>query len=98
MFCASRKRSRVMTKKLEGKVAVITGGSEGIGLATAKRFAEEGAFVFITGRRQAELDAAVKEIGPNAVAVRSDASDMADIVRLFETVKVSKGRIDVLFA
>jgi NAD(P)-dependent dehydrogenase (short-subunit alcohol dehydrogenase family) len=87
-----------MTKKLEGKVAVITGGSTGIGLATAKRFAEEGASVFITGRRQAELDAAAKEIGPKAVAVKADASNMADLAHLFDTVKAAKGRIDVLFA
>ena len=87
-----------MTGKLEGKVAVITGGSAGIGLATAKRFAEEGAFVFITGRRQAELDAAVKEIGPNTTAVRADAADMADVARLFDTVKAAKGHIDVLYA
>jgi NAD(P)-dependent dehydrogenase (short-subunit alcohol dehydrogenase family) len=88
----------VMTKKLEGKVAVITGGSTGIGLATAKRFAEEGAYVFITGRRQAELDAAVKEIGPKTVAVRADSSDIADLAHLFDTVKAAKGRIDVLLA
>jgi NAD(P)-dependent dehydrogenase (short-subunit alcohol dehydrogenase family) len=87
-----------MTKKLEGKVAVITGGSAGIGLATAKRFAEEGAYVFVTGRRQAELDAAVKAIGPKAVAVRADASEVADLAHLFDTVKAAKGRIDVLFA
>jgi NAD(P)-dependent dehydrogenase (short-subunit alcohol dehydrogenase family) len=87
-----------MTRKLEGKVALITGGSAGIGLATAKRFAEEGAYVFITGRRQAELDAAVKEIGPKAAAVRADASNMADLAHLFDTVKTAKGRIDVLFA
>ena len=87
-----------MTKKLEGKVAVITGGSTGIGLATAKRFADEGASVFITGRRQAELDAAAKEIGPKAVAVKADASNMADLAHLFDTVKAAKGRIDVLFA
>jgi NAD(P)-dependent dehydrogenase (short-subunit alcohol dehydrogenase family) len=88
----------VMTKKLEGKVAVITGGSTGIGLATAKRFADEGAYVFITGRRQAELDAAVKEIGPKTVAVRADSSDIADLAHLFDTVKAAKGHIDVLFA
>src|ERR1700724_3709413 len=91
-------RETVMSKKLEGKVAVITGGSAGIGLATAKRFAEEGAYVFITGRRQAELDPAVKEIGPKAVAVRADASSIADLAHLFDTVKAAKGRIDVLFA
>src|ERR1700738_1785010 len=88
----------VMTGRLEGKVAVITGGSAGIGLATAKRFAEEGAFVFITGRRQAELDAAGKEIGPNAVALRADPASTADLKRLFDTVKAAKGRIDVLYA
>ncbi|HUO00087.1 MAG TPA: glucose 1-dehydrogenase [Bradyrhizobium sp.] len=87
-----------MTKKLEGKVAVVTGGSAGIGLATAKLFAKEGAYVFITGRRQTELDSAVKEIGPNAAAVRADASDMADLARLFDTIKTAKGKIDVLFA
>src|ERR1700732_230917 len=93
-----RSMESVMTRKLEGKVAVVTGGSAGIGLATAKRFAEEGAYVFITGRRQAELDAAVKEIGPKAVAVRADASNIADLAHLFDTVKAAKGRIDVLFA
>ena len=87
-----------MARKLEGKVAVVTGGSAGIELATAKRFAEEGAYVFITGRRQPELDAAVKEIGTKAVAVRADSSDIRDLVRLFGTVKAAKGRIDVLFA
>jgi NAD(P)-dependent dehydrogenase (short-subunit alcohol dehydrogenase family) len=87
-----------MTRKLEGKVAVVTGGSAGIGLAAAKRFAEEGAFVFITGRRQTELDAAVKEIGPNAAAVRADAASTADIAHLFDTVRAAKGRIDVLYA
>src|ERR1700704_4942749 len=87
-----------MTNKLEGKVAVVTGGSAGIGLATAKLFAEQGASVFITGRRQAELDAALKQIGPKAVAIKADASNMADLAHLFDTVKAAKGRIDVLFA
>jgi NAD(P)-dependent dehydrogenase (short-subunit alcohol dehydrogenase family) len=87
-----------MTRKLEGKVAVVTGGSAGIGLAAAKRFAAEGADVFITGRRQAELDAAVKQIGPSATAVRADAADMSDLARLFEAVKAAKGRVDVLYA
>ena len=86
-----------MGKKLEGKIAVVTGGSAGIGFATAKRFAEEGARVFVTGRRQAELDKAVKDIGPAAVGVRADASDLADIDRLFATVKKQAAHIDVLF-
>jgi NAD(P)-dependent dehydrogenase (short-subunit alcohol dehydrogenase family) len=87
-------------KKLEGKVAVITGGSSGIGLATAQRFvSEEGAYVFITGRRQSELDAAVKQIGKNNVTgVQGDVSNLADLDRLYATVKEQKGRIDILFA
>src|SRR6202171_194604 len=96
--CCPNQKKTVMSKKLEGKVAVITGGSAGIGLATAKRFAQEGAYVFITRRPQAELDAALKEIGPKAVAVRADASSIADLAHLFDTVKAAKGRIDVLFA
>jgi NAD(P)-dependent dehydrogenase (short-subunit alcohol dehydrogenase family) len=87
-----------MSGKLEGKVAVVTGGTTGIGLATAKRFVAEGAYVFITGRRQAELDRAVEEIGPNAVAVRADASNLTDLDRLYDQVKIEKGRIDILFA
>jgi len=85
-------------KKLEGKIAVITGGSSGIGLATAQRFAIEGAHVFITGRRQSELDEAVKRIGEKATGVQGDVSNLADIDRLYDTVKEQKGRIDVLFA
>ena len=86
-------------KKLEGKVAVITGGSSGIGLATAQRFVDEGAYVFITGRRQSELDAAVKQIGKNNVTgVQGDVSNLADLDRLYATVKEQKGRIDILFA
>jgi NAD(P)-dependent dehydrogenase (short-subunit alcohol dehydrogenase family) len=84
--------------KLEGKVAVITGGSSGIGLATAQHFIAEGAFVFITGRRQGELDAAVKQLGKFVTGVPGDVSKLADIDRLYETVKREKGRIDVLFA
>jgi NAD(P)-dependent dehydrogenase (short-subunit alcohol dehydrogenase family) len=94
---ASFQTESVMTKKLEGKVAVVTGGSAGIGLATAKLFAEQGAYVFITGRRQKELDAAAREIGPKAVAVKADAASMADLAHLFDTVKAAKGRVDVLF-
>ncbi|AGP36353.1 glucose 1-dehydrogenase [Sorangium cellulosum] len=87
-----------MSDKLQGKVAVVTGGTTGIGLATAKRFAAEGARVFITGRRQAELDAAVREIGERATGVRSDVSSLADLDRLFEVVKQRGAPIDVLFA
>jgi NAD(P)-dependent dehydrogenase (short-subunit alcohol dehydrogenase family) len=84
--------------KLEGKVAVITGGSSGIGLATAQRFMAEGAHVFITGRRQSELDAAVKQIGENVTGVQGDVANFADLDRLYATVKPEKGRIDILFA
>jgi NAD(P)-dependent dehydrogenase (short-subunit alcohol dehydrogenase family) len=84
--------------KLEGKVAVITGGSSGIGLATAQQFASEGAHVFITGRRQTELDAAVKQIGENATAIQGDVSNLEDLDRLYATVKQKQGRIDILFA
>jgi len=84
--------------KLEGKVAIVTGGSTGIGLATAQEFASEGAHVFITGRRQNELDAAVKQIVKNATAIQSDVSNLDDLDRLFATVKEEEGRIDVLFA
>ncbi len=84
--------------KLDGKIAVITGGSSGIGLAAAKRFVAEGAYVFITGRRRAELDAAVRDIGSNVTAVQGDVANLADLDRLFATVKTDKGRIDVLFA
>ena len=84
--------------KLQGKVAVITGGSSGMGLATARRYVAEGAYVLITGRRQAELDAAVKAIGSNVTGVRGDVANLADLDRLYETIKEQKGRIDVLFA
>jgi NAD(P)-dependent dehydrogenase (short-subunit alcohol dehydrogenase family) len=83
---------------LQGKIAVITGGSSGIGLATAKRFVEEGAYVFITGRRQAELDRAAAEIGRNVMAVRADVANLDDLDRLYKEVATKKGRIDVVFA
>src|SRR5688500_3634371 len=87
-----------MSKKLAGKVAVVTGGNSGIGLATAKRFVAEGAHVFITGRRQSSLDAAVREIGDNVTAVQGDVANLADLDRLYAAVKEQKGRVDVLFA
>jgi NAD(P)-dependent dehydrogenase (short-subunit alcohol dehydrogenase family) len=84
--------------KLQGKVAVITGGTEGIGLATAQLFVNEGAYVFITGRRQKELDEAVTAIGSNATGVQGDVAKPADLDRLYETVGKVKGRIDIIFA
>jgi NAD(P)-dependent dehydrogenase (short-subunit alcohol dehydrogenase family) len=86
-----------MSKKLEGKIAVVTGGSAGIGFSTAKRFAQEGARVFITGRRQTELDQALKKIGASARAIRADASNLSDIDRVYDIVKQEAGRIDILF-
>src|ERR1700722_632837 len=83
--------------KLQGKVAVISGGTQGIGLATAKLFAGEGAHVFITGRRQKELEEAVASIGRNVTGVQGDVANLANLDRLYESVK-AKGRIDVLFA
>jgi NAD(P)-dependent dehydrogenase (short-subunit alcohol dehydrogenase family) len=87
-----------VTKRLDGKIAVITGGNSGIGLATAQQFVQEGAYVFITGRRQDELDKAVKQIGRNVVGVQGDVSNLEDLDRLYDTVKRQKGRIDILFA
>jgi NAD(P)-dependent dehydrogenase (short-subunit alcohol dehydrogenase family) len=84
--------------RLEGKTAVVTGGNSGIGLATAKRFAAEGAVVFITGRRQEELNKAVAAIGPGVNAVQGDVSNLDDLDRLFATVRAERGRLDVLFA
>ena len=85
-----------MTSKLSGKVALVTGGSAGIGLGIAKRFAEEGARVFITGRRQSELDKAVTAIGGGATAVQGDISNLDDLDRIYATIKDKAGRIDVL--
>ena len=87
-----------MSQKLAGKIAVITGGSSGIGLATAKRFVNEGAYVFITGRRQSELDAAVSEIGHNVTGVQGDVSKLADIDKLYAAVRKQKGKLDIVFA
>jgi NAD(P)-dependent dehydrogenase (short-subunit alcohol dehydrogenase family) len=85
-------------KKLEGKVAVITGGTSGIGLATAERFVQEGAYVYITGRRQKELEEAVKKIGSNVTGVQGDVSKLADLDRLYSKIKEEKGHLDILFA
>jgi NAD(P)-dependent dehydrogenase (short-subunit alcohol dehydrogenase family) len=87
-----------MSRRLAGKIAVVTGGTTGIGLASAKRFAAEGAQVFVTGRRQAELDKAVAAIGGNATGIQADSAKMADLKRLYTLVKADAGRIDILFA
>ena len=87
-----------MSQKLAGKIAVITGGSSGIGLATAKRFVNEGAYVFITGRRKSELDAAVNQIGRNTTGIQSDVSKLADVDKVYAMVKEQKGEIHIVFA
>ena len=84
--------------RLEGKIALVTGGSTGIGLATAKEFVSEGAYVFMTGRRESELNAAVKEIGSNVTAVQGDVSKLDDLDRLFAQIKQEKGKLDIVFA
>src|SRR5256886_2142698 len=84
--------------KLEGKIALITGGNSGIGLATAKQFVNEGAYVFITGRRDPELARAVKEIGRNVTGVQGDVSNLGDLDRLFAQIKREKGKLDIVFA
>jgi NAD(P)-dependent dehydrogenase (short-subunit alcohol dehydrogenase family) len=84
--------------KLEGKIALVTGGNSGIGLASAKRFVHEGAHVFITGRRDRELAAAVKEIGRNVIGVQGDVSNFGDLDRLFAQIKREKGKLDIVFA
>ena len=87
-----------MSKKLEDKVALITGGSTGIGLATAKQFVEEGAYVYITGRRQPELDAAVASVGSNISAMQGDVTKFADLDRIYARIGEEKGRLDIVFA
>src|ERR1700720_4379511 len=84
--------------KLEGKIALITGGNSGIGRATAKQFVNEGAYVFITGRREPELAAAVKEIGRNVTGIPGDVSKLGDLDRLFAQIKKDKGKLDIVFA
>src|SRR6202167_1244682 len=87
-----------MSQKLKDKIALVTGGTEGIGLATAKLFAKEGAYVFITGRRQKELDDAVKALGSNVCGVQGNVAKLDDLDRLYETVSKVKGRLDIVFA
>ncbi|KLU25949.1 oxidoreductase [Caballeronia mineralivorans PML1(12)] len=87
-----------MTRKLEGKIALITGGTTGIGLASAQEFAAQGAKVFITGRRQAELDAAVAAIGDNAIGIRSDVSKLDDLDRVYADIAAKAGHLDIVFA
>src|SRR5580700_1831399 len=84
--------------RLDGKTALITGGTSGIGLATAKQFVNEGAYVFITGRREPELAAAVKEIGRNVSGVQGDVSNLADLDHLFAQIRKEKGKLDIVFA
>ena len=84
--------------KLEGKIALVTGGNSGIGLATARQFVNEGASVFITGRRQSQLAEAVKEIGPNATSVQADVSNLDELDRLFAQIKQGIGKLDIVFA
>src|SRR5271168_5391765 len=84
--------------KLDGKIALITGGNSGIGLATAKRFVQEGAYVFITGRTQEKLDQAVKQVGSNVTGVQGDVAKLADLDRLFAQIKKEKGKLDIVFA
>jgi len=91
-------RGEKYMNKLEAKIALITGGNSGIGLATAKQFVNEGAYVFITGRREPELAAAVKEIGSNVTGVQGDVSNLGDLDRLFAQIKREKGRLDIVFA
>ena len=84
--------------RLDGKIALVTGGNGGIGLATAKQFVSEGAYVFITGRRKAELEAAVRDIAKNVSGVQSDVANLEDLDRLFARIKQDKGKLDIVFA
>ena len=88
----------MMATKLAGKIALITGGTSGLGFATAKRFISEGAKVVVTGRRQADLDAAVRELGESALGVRGDVSNLTDLDHLYDTIREKFGRLDILFA
>lgn len=87
-----------MSQKLAGKIALITGANSGIGLATAELFVKEGAHVYITGRRQSELDAAAKKLGKNVTPIQGDVANLADLDRLFTTIQKTHGRLDVVFA
>lgn len=98
MNAEQTKPNKKQAGKLKGKIALITGGNSGIGLATAKQFVNEGAYVFITGRREAELAAAKKQIGRNVTAIQGDVSNLDDLDRLFAQIKKEKGKIDIVFA
>jgi NAD(P)-dependent dehydrogenase (short-subunit alcohol dehydrogenase family) len=87
-----------MSSQFDGKIALVTGGSSGIGLATAKLFAQRGAIVYITGRRQKELDDAVREIGQSATGIQGDVSRLGDIDKVYQTIREQKGKLDILFA
>lgn len=87
-----------MSRKLEGKIAIVTGGSTGIGLAAAKEFVAQGAYVYITGRRQAELDKAVEAIGSTVTGIRADSASLSDLDRVYDQIKQEKGHIDIVFA
>jgi NAD(P)-dependent dehydrogenase (short-subunit alcohol dehydrogenase family) len=98
LFKPAQQEEDIMAGKLAGKIALVTGASTGIGLATAKAFTDEGAFVFITGRRKQELEAAAQSLGTEVRAIQGDASDMASLDATFETIRSEKGRLDIIFA
>jgi NAD(P)-dependent dehydrogenase (short-subunit alcohol dehydrogenase family) len=98
LLALAAQRGECDVGKLDGKIALVTGGNSGIGLATAKQFVKEGAYVYITGRREAELAAAVREIGGNLTSITGDVSKLADLDRLFAQIKREKGRLHVVFA